>query len=304
MLDLNALPLPELFVELTRDGSLERLSAAALEEDTRRPGDVTSDSIIEPSQTARAVIIARNGGVLAGMEAARRLFQTHFHGELMAVCSDGAAITSRATIARVEGHLRQILKLERVTLNLLGRLCGIATLTRQYVDAVSGTKAVICDTRKTTPGMRNLEKYAVRCGGGTLHRTGLFDAALYKDNHLAGIGLDQLSSRLTAAIQSARSAHVLRFVEVEVDTLDQLREILKLEPGLVDMVLLDNMTDLHLRDAVALRDRHNQRILLECSGGVRLERVRAIAETGVDRISVGAITHSAPWLDIGMDIET
>jgi nicotinate-nucleotide pyrophosphorylase (carboxylating) len=303
MVDLNALSLPHLFAKLTRDGCLDRLIAAALDEDAHAPGDVTSDSIIAESQTARAVIVARSSGVVAGIEAVRNLHKKHFLGEFVARANDGAQVAEKSAIAEVRGDLRQILKLERITLNLLGRMCGIATLTRQYVDTVRGTNTVICDTRKTTPGLRNLEKYAVRCGGGTLHRLGLFDAALYKDNHLAGIPLNQLASKLTAAIESARSKHDLRFVEVEVDTLDQLRVVLAMQRGLIDMVLLDNMSLDQLRQAVKMRIERAPHVLLECSGGVTLGRVDAIAETGVDRISVGAITHGAPWLDIGMDID-
>ena len=165
-----------------------------------------------------------------------------------------------------------------------------------------GPSAEICDTRKTTPGMRRLEKYAVRCGGGTMHRVGLYDAALYKDNHLAALPEDSWAARLGEAITSARRDHQLTFVEVEVDTLRQLEEVLTLPAGLVDIVLLDNMSSGSLQRAVELRNERRSELKLEASGGVTLESVRAIAESGVDRISVGAITHSAPWLDIGLDL--
>ncbi|NNM24755.1 MAG: carboxylating nicotinate-nucleotide diphosphorylase, partial [Phycisphaerales bacterium] len=206
------------------------------------------------------------------------------------------------TIARMDGSIAVILAAERTVLNLLGRLSGIATLTRRFVDAVAGETAVVCGTRKTTPGWRGLEKYAVRCGGGTLHRIGLYDAALYKDNHLARLGPNP-GPALAAAIASVRREHPLRFVQVEADTLDQVRTILQFEPGLVDLVLLDNMADAELSASVALRAELAPTILLEASGGVTLARVRAVAATGVDRISVGAVTHSAPALDIGLDLE-
>jgi nicotinate-nucleotide pyrophosphorylase (carboxylating) len=170
------------------------------------------------------------------------------------------------------------------------------------VQAIEGTRAVICDTRKTTPGLRGLEKYAVRCGGGTTHRLGLFDAMLIKDNHIVGVPIEKLARTLSKAVIAARNAHALRFVEVEVDSLQQFQHVLKLDAGLVDVVLLDNMSVGELRDASLLRSSHRPDLLLEASGGVTLDNVRSIASTGVDRISVGAITHSAPALDIGLDI--
>ena len=180
-----------------------------------------------------------------------------------------------------------MLTFERMALNLIGRLSGIATLTRQYVDAIAGTKAVICDTRKTTPGLRNLEKYAVRCGGGTLHRIGLFDAVLYKDNHLAGIPLNELAARLTSAIESVRDQHEIRFVEVEVDSLEQMRELLRMPPELVNIILLDNMAAEVLSQAVQLRNAHQPSLLLEASGGVNLETVRALQNpASIESLSV------------------
>jgi nicotinate-nucleotide pyrophosphorylase (carboxylating) len=199
---------------------------------------------------------------------------------------------------------------ERLVLNLLGRLSGIATLTRKYVDAVAGTQSRIYDTRKTTPGWRRLEKYAVRCGGGCNHRTGLFDAVLIKDNHLAvGKEATDSTARYTPAEAVARARRFIEeqapepaqgpmIVEVEVDTLEQLDEVLAAGP---DLVLLDNMTPAQLREAVRHRDARNPTVELEASGGVRLETVRQIAQSGVDRISVGALTHAAVWLDFGLD---
>jgi nicotinate-nucleotide pyrophosphorylase (carboxylating) len=202
----------------------------------------------------------------------------------------------------VSGSLRHMLAIERTLLNIVGRLSGIATLTRQYVESITGTKAVICDTRKTTPGMRNLEKYAVRCGGGTLHRIGLYDAALYKDNHLALIPAAQLAETVAVAAKQARTRNDVRFVEVEVDSLKQFHELLRIEPGVIDIVLLDNMSPSNMREAVKIRDTANPALQLEASGGVNLETVRAIAESGVDRISVGALTHSVTCLDVGLDV--
>jgi nicotinate-nucleotide pyrophosphorylase (carboxylating) len=300
MLDMNTLPLPRLFAELTSDGCLDRLVDAALEEDLRDVGDVTSKSIIDPAMTADALVVARSGGIGAGLACGQRICSQHVRFEI--VVGDGHAFGPKATLARLSGPLRHILAVERTLLNIVGRLSGIATLTSRYVDAITGTNAVICDTRKTTPGMRNLEKYAVRCGGGTLHRIGLYDAALYKDNHLVLIPPEQLAETVKAAAIAARKHHDLRFIEVEVDSLGQLKQLLTIEPGVIDIVLLDNMAPSAMREAVRLRDAANTSLQLEASGGVNLETVRAIAESGVDRISVGALTHSATCLDVGLDI--
>lgn len=306
MLDLNTLSLPDLFAELTSNGSLRDLIDAMWHEDIGRAGDITTDSIIDQDAVASGRIVARRPGIVSGLETLPDINASG--GELLAIedcMNDGEACAAGAVLATLRGNLTWMLLLERMSLNLIGRLSGIATLTRQYVKAIEGTRAAICDTRKTTPGMRNLEKYAVRCGGGTLHRIGLFDAALYKDNHLAGIPLSELSERLTVAIESirGRGQHEVRFVEVEVDSLDQMREILRINEGLVDIILLDNMPPDVLTKAVQLRNEHRPSLLLEASGGVNLETVRAIAESGVDRISVGALTHSAPSLDVGLDIQ-
>jgi nicotinate-nucleotide pyrophosphorylase (carboxylating) len=224
---------------------------------------------------------------------------------------DGALVAPGACVAKIEGPARGLLTAERTLLNFLGRLSGIATLTRKYVQAVSGTKARIYDTRKTTPGWRRLEKYAVRAGGGCNHRTGLYDAVLIKDNHLAFAAGAASGGRLAFspadAIRKARHwvadripgrARSEMIVEIEVDGLEQLEEVLAAGP---DLVLLDNMSPAQLRQAVALRDAHWPEIELEASGGASLETVRAIAETGVDRISVGALTHGAASLDVGLD---
>lgn len=302
LVDLNALALPQLFEALIADGSLERAVGNSIREDLHQPGDITSRSIIAAEATAEAHINARSEGVVAGLMLAPRIigdgsiaFRPKMH--------DGDSCKADQTLAVMSGPLRRMLGLERIILNFMGRLCGVATATREYVDAIKGTTAVICDTRKTTPGLRSLEKYAVRCGGGTLHRAGLFDAALYKDNHLAGIVPDKLAETLSPAIHAIRAKHYVRFVEVEADSLEQLEALLAMEAGLIDIVLLDNMKPAQLKKAVALRDNIAPQMKLEASGGVTLKTVLAIAETGVDRISIGAITHSAPALDIGLDIK-
>lgn len=273
---------------------VEAAVRAALAEDLGRAGDVTTQAIIPASATARAAIVARDSGVVAGLAAARAAFALTERDILFeARANDGARVEPGTPIAHVSGPARAILSGERVALNFLGRLSGVATLTARYVSAVAGASARICDTRKTTPLLRALEKYAVRCGGGANHRFGLDDAVLIKDNHIAVAG------GVTAALRAAK-AHVghLVKVEIEVDTLDQLREVL--DEGAADAVLLDNMTLDELRSAVAFVC---GRMICEASGGVTLSNVAEIAKTGVDLISVGALTHSAPALDVGLDIE-
>lgn len=267
--------------------------ATALSEDLGLAGDVTSDAVIQPDWTARGTITARVPGVVAGLDVAAEAFRQldgaiGFEG----VVADGSAVEAGMTVAHVAGNARAILTAERVALNFLGRMSGIASLTRRYVERVAGTGATIVDTRKTTPGLRAFEKYAVRAGGGMNHRVGLFDAVLIKDNHVAVAG------GVTTAITAAR-AHVGHMVkiEVEVDTLDQLAEALGHD---IDAVLLDNMAPDDLRQAVKLCA---GRVVTEASGGVDLDTVTAIAEAGVDLISVGALTHSAPVMDFGLDSE-
>jgi nicotinate-nucleotide pyrophosphorylase (carboxylating) len=202
----------------------------------------------------------------------------------------------------MEGPLRGILLLERTLLNLLGRLCGVATLTGAFVARVRGTRARIRDTRKTTPGLRALEKHAVRCGGATPHRFGLFDAFLAKDNHVAGMAPSRMAREIRRGVESARRRHALRFAMVEADSLAQVEALLRLPAGVVDAILLDNMPLASLRRAVARRDLLAPRVRLEASGGVTLRSVAAIARTGVDFISVGAITHSAPQVDLSLEV--
>ncbi|MHC5114442.1 MAG: carboxylating nicotinate-nucleotide diphosphorylase [Planctomycetota bacterium] len=303
MVDLNALSLSELYETLTADGSVRRLAHAARDEDLGRVGDVTTASLVAPGSAAEAAVRMRDAGVVAGLRAVPDVLQA-FGAEVVfsATMDDGTAVAADTIVATLGGALTDIVTTERTVLNLVGRLCGVATLTRAFVDAVAGTRTVICDTRKTTPGLRSLEKYAVRCGGATLHRVGLYDAALYKDNHVAHLPAVALAGALEEAITTVRAGRALRFVEVEVDTLDQLRRVLGLPAGLVDLVLLDNMSLGELAEAVGLRDASAPGVGLEASGGVTLDTVADIAATGVNRISVGALTHGATSLDVGLDI--
>jgi len=266
---------------------------AALLEDLGRAGDITTNATIPAMKQARAVIAARQPGIVAGLDLAKAAFRLldpalSFETRI----ADGAAITPGAILATIEGPARALLSAERVALNFLGRLSGVATLTSRYVAAVAHTKVRIVCTRKTTPGLRTFEKYAVLCGGGFNHRFGLDDAILIKDNHIAVAG------GIIPALRAVKAAigHLVK-IEIEVDTLDQLDEVLT--EG-ADVVLLDNMTPARLREAVA---RVKGRLLTEASGGVTLETVAAIAESGVDMISVGALTHSAQVLDVGLDIQ-
>ena len=270
---------------------IEPVVRAALAEDLGRAGDVTSLATIDAEARFAAVFAARKDGRVAGLDCARLAVKAlDPTATFEIVTPDGADAAPGSVLARVEGNARALLSAERVALNLLGRLCGIATLTRAYVRAVEGTGAAITDTRKTTPGLRALEKYAVRCGGGVSHRFGLDDAILIKDNHVAACG------SVGEAVRRAKvfAGHLMK-VEVEVDGLDQLAEALAEEP---DVILLDNFSLEDLRTAVhAVAGR----AVLEASGGVNLETVRAIAQTGVNVISLGALTHSAPALDVGLD---
>ncbi len=284
----------------TEAAACHQLLALALREDLGpdpRTGDLTSRALIPADATGHAALVARAPGVLAGLPAvALTLVAVDPKLTLEPLLRDGAPLTPGARIAIVRGPLGSLLTAERTALNFLQHLSGVASLTRRYVEAVAGTEARILDTRKTLPGWRLLDKYAVRCGGGYNHRLGLFDGVLIKDNHLAA-GAAPLP--IAEAVRRARAASSPGVpVELEVDTFDQLDEALACRP---DIVLLDNMTNEQLREAVQRRDHAGCGALLEASGGVTLATVRGIAETGVDRISVGALTHSAPALDIGLD---
>lgn len=263
------------------------------------PGDLTTNSLVPEEAQGRAKVVARTDGVIAGLPAALQAY-AHLDSRVRFEqrVDDGSSLVPGKVVAMVEGPARSLLTGERLALNLIGRLSGIATLTRRYVDAVAGTKAEILDTRKTTPGWRLLEKYAVRAGGGRNHRRGLYDGVLIKDNHLA-CGEEQFT--LPAAIERTRAdVPVGTLIEIEVDTLAQLEEVL---PAAPDIVLLDNMSVEQLREAVELRDRQAPDVQLEASGGITLDSIRPIAQTGVERISIGALTHSATSLDVGLDWE-
>lgn len=266
----------------------------ALDEDLGRAGDVTSSATLPEGIQAKAKLVARKAGNIAGLPCAARAFRSLAPNiKFDAKARDGDSVKANTVLALIEGPAIAILSGERVALNFLGHLSGIATLTAAYAAKIAHTKAKITDTRKTTPGLRALEKYAVRAGGGVNHRFGLDDAILIKDNHIAVAG------GVGKALDAARAAvgHLVK-VEIEVDTLDQLKEVLA--NGKADVVLLDNMAPKTLREAVALC---KGRIVTEASGGVTLDTVAAIAETGVDVISSGALTHSAPSLDVALDIE-
>lgn len=267
--------------------------AAALAEDLGLAGDITTSATIPADTTARGVIAARRPGVVAGLELAGEAFAQVDPAILFEpVRADGDLIDAGAVVARIEGPARGMLSAERVALNFLGMMSGVATLTRRFVDAVEGTGADIVCTRKTVPGLRAMQKYAVRAGGGRNHRFGLHDAVLIKDNHVAAAG--GVGAAVTAAKRHV--GHMVK-IEVEVTSLDELDEALAAG---ADIVLLDNMDIPTLAEAVS---RCRGRAVTEASGGVSLETVRAIAATGVDLISVGALTHSAPVLDLGLDFE-
>src|SRR5881227_1484800 len=266
----------------------------ALAEDLGRAGDVTAIATIPEETSARASVVARAAGVIAGLPLVAATFaKLAPEIDIAANMRDGASVAAKTELMTVSGPARAMLAGERTALNLLGRLSGVATATHEFVRRVTGTRARICCTRKTTPGLRALEKYAVRCGGGFNHRFGLDDAMLIKDNHIAVAG------GIRGVLERAKAAagHLVK-IEIEVDTLSQLRDVL--DTGLADAVLLDNMDLATLREAVRLNE---GRLELEASGGVTLDSIGAIAATGVDYASAGALTHSAPNFDCALDIE-
>ncbi|QEH36103.1 Nicotinate-nucleotide pyrophosphorylase [carboxylating] [Aquisphaera giovannonii] len=282
----------------------EALIGLALREDLGEAGDITSAATIPEDAAGTARFVARAPGVLAGMPVAALLAGRFRLGEgWRPRMADGQRLRPGDLIAEVSGPVRSILAFERTALNFLQRLGGVATLTARFVDAVAGTRARVLDTRKTTPGWRALEKYAVRCGGGENHRMGLHDAILIKDNHLAWLGAraDRPGGAIAAAVARARAFRPApAFVEVEVDSLEQLDEALRSRP---DIILVDNLGAGALAEAVRRRDAAAPGVELEASGGINLETIRALAESGVDRISVGALTHSAPALDVALDLD-
>ncbi len=315
--DLNALDLPSLYRTLDAAGLTRRLFELMRDEDLgadmqRRDATTLACFPLEqgPPDAPRlaAAVVAREPCRVAGLASIPGLARAFgLAVDCRTVAADGDDAEAGATLAEIEGPAHDVLRLERSLLNLLSRLSGVATHTARFADAIRrdapDAHARLLDTRKTTPGLRVLEKYAVRCGGGLCHRVGLHDAVLIKDNHLAGLAPDRLGSFVESAARRARDMDGIRFVEVEVDHLAQLEALLALEPGLVDFVLLDNMPEPTLRDAVAMRDRARSPILLEASGGVTLQTVAAIARTGVDRISAGALTHAAPSVDLALEAD-
>ncbi len=262
--------------------------------------DLTCAALVDPAELASINVVVRRDGVLAGGPVAELVFNRLDPSVTwQPLVADGSFVTAQTVVARVSGSLRSLLIGERTVLNFVMHLSGVATQTRKFVEAVAGTHAVILDTRKTLPGWRALEKYSVRCGGGTNHRMGLHDGVLIKDNHLAAWVRRAGASTIADAVRQARSVSPRGIaIEVEVDTIDQLRDAL---PGGPDIVLLDNMSSATLLKAVRLRDEIAPSVRLEASGGITLANVREIAESGVDRISIGALTHSAPALDIAFD---
>jgi len=267
---------------------IRRCIRRALEEDIGT-GDVTTDSIVPAVAVLRGRITSKQSGVVAGLEIARAVFEELSSAVIVdANCRDGGVVDAGTVLAEVRGSARALLTGERTALNFLGRMSGIATLTRQFVDAVAGTKAVILDTRKTAPGLRITDKLAVKLGGGQNHRAGLFDMVLIKDNHI------DFAGSITAAVDRVRASGTKLEIEVEVRTLDDLEEALELG---VQRMLLDNMTIELMKEAVTI---NRGRAKLEASGNIGLGNVREVAETGVDFISVGALTHSAPVFDVSL----
>ena len=329
MTDPNSLSLPDLYSMLHAHGLISRLLHIARDEDLGTGvdgGDVTGQCFVPAYVRTTAHIVARKPATISGLACCKEILHTfECDADLDLIAADGDTVLAGAPLATISGRLRDILIAERTLLNMIGRLSGIATLTARFVAAAKsapGSRAAVLDTRKTTPGLRHLEKYAVRCGGGTCHRLGLYDAVLIKDNHIAGLDAgirtdlgvtpDQfkmnLAQEVKRAVKSARDNAPkagLQFIELEVDRLDQLDAILTAEGGTacgVQIILLDNMSPDQLRQAVTMRDKSGVRVLLEASGGVNLDTIADIASTGIDRISVGGLTHQATSVDVGLDI--
>lgn len=304
--DPNDLSLTEFAAQLRGGGLIDRLLNLARDEDLGTPArDWTGELMFSPDDTRETVVRARHAGVISGLAYLPDLIAVFTNpGEVEAemLVGDGAAIEPGTELARIRGNARQIVALERTMLNLISRMSGIATRTQAFVQLVEGTRARVCDTRKTTPGLRVLEKYAVRCGGGTTHRMGLSDAVLIKDNHISGLSPDDLATELHRVAYTLKEHEArLQFVQIEVDTFDQLERVLGVCSGIVEIILLDNMSPSQLTQAVGMRDKQGVPVLLEASGGVNEHTIAEIARSGVDRISVGGLTHQAQSLDIGLD---
>jgi nicotinate-nucleotide pyrophosphorylase (carboxylating) len=301
--------MPTEFTQHTWDDLLaddcRQLVRLAVREDLKRGHDWTTVSLVSADRRGRAAIVAREAGVVCGLRAAETIIdEMDADIDLSPRLTDGDAVMAKQIVAELSGSARDLLTCERTILNFMGRLSGIATLTREYVERAANPYVRIYDTRKTTPGWRRLEKYAVRCGGGWNHRIGLFDAVLIKDNHLALASETKLSPASAVELVRENVRQMLpdtaqdMVIEVEVDSLAQLRDVLSAAP---DVVLLDNMPPAMLCEAIAIRDGAAPKVVLEASGGVNLLTIARIAATGVDRISVGALTHSARTLDLGLD---
>jgi nicotinate-nucleotide pyrophosphorylase (carboxylating) len=294
----------------TIDETKELIQLAKREDLGPRGDDVTSRLLIGEDAIGVGTLLQKSVGIVCGLPIVEQVCRAYderlrvelipgFHMELIEGRFSDANVTP---LLRIRGPVRSLLSAERVVLNFLQRMSGVATLTNRFARRVEGTRAKIYDTRKTIPGWRALDKYAVRCGGGQNHRVGLYDGLLVKDNHVAAMPLRELSGFLASIVARSRGEEPRRLVEVEVDTLEQLTEVLKVDG--IDVILLDNMDCPRMQSAVEMRDRSGRKAELEASGGVTIETVRSIALTGVERIAVGAITHSAPAMDIGLDIET
>jgi nicotinate-nucleotide pyrophosphorylase (carboxylating) len=323
-LDIPQASLDEVFRSACASGLVRRVFELAADEDlgmlsrrapdalpaarreSRYAGDLTTEACIAPDVRATASLVARAPGVVSGLACVPMLLEVFCTDVAWrADAKDGEAASKDAVLGSLEGPLDELLVVERTLLNMLGRLSGVATHARAYVQRTQGTSARIYDTRKTTPGLRALEKYAVRCGGAQSHRMGLFDAVLIKDNHLAGVGVRELPAFVNSAMERTRELAGQRdvYFQVEVDSLEQFEALLTGVPRGLSAVLLDNMTTDMLRMAVSMRAAHKRgEVALEASGGVTLDTVTDIAKTGVDRISVGAMTHSSVQLDVAMDI--
>ncbi len=312
-IDLNTLTLPELYEHYARTGLVRRLFELMRDEDlgVEPPaGDITALASASAWRSGdkrlRTTVRARQAGTLAGAQAVPDLLVVFAPGvRYTPRAQDGQTIAMGEAIAELEGPATQMHVVERPLLNLVGRLSGVASRTARFVSAIEqgapGTACRLLDTRKTTPGLRVLEKYAVRCGGGFNHRAGLFDAVLVKDNHIARLSPAELTDHATRLAECARADRSLRFVEFESDTLEQLRALLAVRTGLIDVVMLDNYTDDDLREAVRLRNELQPGVVLEASGGIDLETIGRVAQTGVDCISSGSLTHGATWIDFGLD---
>ena len=298
-------PLPVFASNLRESGLIHRLLQLAHDEDLGSNGhDWTGELMFTKDQTTTAQLALREPGIIAGLAFVPDILETFVRdGESIdwsPQITDGSNCQPGTILGTLSGSSIALVRLERTLLNLISRMSGIASHTNHFVKLAAGTNAQICDTRKTTPGLRVFEKYAARCGGCVSHRMGLFDALLIKDNHLAGLDKAAFKDRINNASEHARQEG-LHFVEVEVDTLEQLGWLLDLDPAAVDFALLDNMPVGTLAQAVAMRDTQNPQLLLEASGGINKSTLPAIAKTGVDRISIGGLTHQAVSLDIGLD---